>query len=113
MLLTHYADWHLHYQRIDLNYYLHYEGMSGRALALIIESVFGYMCLFSLKASFVAQDNFLPVREYYACMPRTKSVFVVMGVQCSVSGHFYSHTLSLSTNTPLSPQYFRLGISII
>ena len=25
-----------------------------------------------LKASFVAQDNFLPVREFYACMPRTK-----------------------------------------
>ena len=43
-------------------------------------------CVISLKASFVAQDNFLPVREYYACMPRTKSVFVVMGVQCSISG---------------------------
>ena len=27
---------------------------------------------FVLKASFVAQDNFLPVREFYACMPRTK-----------------------------------------
>ena len=40
----------------------------------------------SLKASFVGQANFLPVREYYACMPRTKSVFVVMGVQCSISG---------------------------
>ena len=27
---------------------------------------------YDLKTSFVAQDNFLPVREFYACMPRTK-----------------------------------------
>ena len=43
-------------------------------------------CVCVLKALFCCPGNFLPVREYYACMPRTKSFFVEMGVQCSISG---------------------------